>query len=79
MESSGVSYHVRKPRSEIDFHYHLNARNGGLIIDNDNYYCLRVLSGDQGCYGAASAQILAIYENFRVFAVSVLLLANSLF
>lgn len=40
---------------------------------------LWVLSGDLVCYGAASAQILAIYENFRVFAVSVLLLANPLF
>lgn len=35
--------------------------------------------GGVACHGAASAQILAIYENFRVFAVSVLLLANSLF
>jgi hypothetical protein len=31
------------------------------------------------CHGAASAQILAIYENFLVFAVSVLLPAISLF
>jgi precorrin-4 methylase len=40
---------------------------------------LRVLSGDPACYGAATSQILAIYENFQAFAVSVLLLANSLF
>lgn len=40
---------------------------------------LRVLSGDPPCYGAASAQILAIYEIFLVFAVSVLLHAISLF
>lgn len=43
------------------------------------HYHLRVLSGDPGCYGAATAQILAIYENFQAIAVSVLLLANSLF
>lgn len=35
-----------------------------------------VLSGNPACYGAASAQILAIYENFQAFAISVLLLAN---
>ena len=40
---------------------------------------LRVLSGDPTGYGAATSQILAIYENFQAFAVSVLLLANSLF
>jgi len=47
--------------------------------ENDIDYHLRVLSGISACYGAASAQILAIYENFRVFAVSVLLLAILLF
>ncbi|WP_313390087.1 hypothetical protein [Leclercia sp.] len=45
----------------------------------DIHYRLRVLSGISACYGAASSQILAIYENFQVFAVSVLLLAISLF
>ncbi|HCH40979.1 MAG TPA: hypothetical protein DE191_16200 [Enterobacter sp.] len=45
----------------------------------DIYYRLRVLSGISACYGAATSQILAIYENFQVFAVSVLLLAISLF
>ncbi|MGA4504456.1 hypothetical protein [Citrobacter portucalensis] len=38
-----------------------------------------VLFSDPACYGAATSQILAIYENFLAFAVSVLLLANSLF
>lgn len=46
---------------------------------NDIYYHLRVLSSISACYGAASSQILAIYENFQVFAVSVRLLAISLF
>jgi len=46
---------------------------------NDIYYHLRVLSSISACYGAASSQILAIYENFRVFTVSVLLLAIWLF
>ncbi|HAY4315691.1 TPA: hypothetical protein MC561_001527 [Escherichia coli] len=55
------------------------ARKQGVNTSNDNHYHLRVLSGDPPCYGAASAQILAIYENFQAFAVSVLLLANSLF
>ncbi len=45
----------------------------------DIYYRLRVLSSDPLRYGAATSQILAIYENFQAFAVSVLLLANSLF
>jgi len=45
------------------------------VFGNDIHYRLRVLSGMSACYGAASSQILAIYENFRVFAVSVLLLA----
>jgi hypothetical protein len=40
---------------------------------------LWVLSSNSAGYGAASAQILAIYEIFLVFAVSVLLLAISLF
>jgi len=35
--------------------------------------------GGVACHGAASAQILAIYENFLVFAVSVLLPVISLF
>lgn len=39
----------------------------------------RVLSGYLTCYGAATSQILAIYENFKDFAVSVLLLSNCLF
>jgi len=43
------------------------------------HYRLRVLSGISASYGAATSQILAIYENFRVFAVSVLLLAILLF
>jgi len=43
------------------------------VFGNDIHYRLRVLSGMSACYGAASSQILAIYENFRVFAVSVLL------
>jgi len=46
---------------------------------NDIYYHLRVLSSISACYGASTSQILAIYENFQVFAVSVLLLAISLF
>lgn len=45
----------------------------------DNHYRSWVLSCDPACYGAATSQILAIYENFQAFAVSVLLLANSLF
>lgn len=45
----------------------------------DIYYRLRVLSGISAWYGASTSQILAIYENFQVFAVSVLLLAISLF
>jgi len=49
------------------------------VFGNDNHYLLRVLSGISACYGAASSQILAIYENFRVFAVSVLLLVIWLF
>ena len=47
--------------------------------DIDTYYRLWVLSSDPDCYGAATSQILAIYENFQAFAVSVLLLANPLF
>jgi len=43
------------------------------------HYLLWVLSGIPASYGAASSQILAIYENFRVFAVSVLLLVIWLF
>lgn len=35
-----------------------------------------VLSGNPACYGAAAAQVLAIYENFQDFAFSVLLLAK---
>ena len=31
------------------------------------------------CYGAATSQVLAIYENFQDFAVSVLLLYKSLY
>lgn len=50
-----------------------------LKNDIDMHYRLRVLSSDPGCYGAVTSQILAIYENFQAFAVSVLLLANSLF
>lgn len=50
---------------------HINA--------NDIHYHLRVLSSILACYGAASAQIRAIYENFQVFAVSVLLIAIPLF
>lgn len=50
---------------------HINA--------NDIHYHLRVLSSILACYGAATSQILAIYENFQLFAVSVLLLAISLF
>lgn len=50
-----------------------------LKNDIDMHYRLWVLSSDPGCYGAATSQILAIYENFQAFAVSVLLLANSLF
>jgi hypothetical protein len=34
---------------------------------------LWVLSANPPCYGAATSQILAIYENFQVFAFSVLL------
>jgi len=49
------------------------------VFGNDNHYRMRVLSGISACYGAASSQILAIYENFRVFAVSVLLLVIWLF
>ena len=49
------------------------------INDNDNSFYLRVLSGDPACYGAATSQNLAIYENFLVLVVSVLLLANTLF
>lgn len=40
---------------------------------------LWVLSGYQTCYGAATSQVLAIYENFQDFAVSVLLLYKSLY
>ncbi|MCT6806060.1 hypothetical protein, partial [Escherichia coli] len=36
----------------------------------------RVLSGDPERYGASGAQILAIYDNFLRFAVSVLLRCN---
>lgn len=39
---------------------------------------LWVLSGYQTCYGAATSQVLAIYENFQDFAFSVLLLAKYL-
>jgi len=45
----------------------------------DIHYRLRVLSGISACYGAATSQIRAIYENFQVFAVSVLLIAIPLF
>ncbi|AYL64349.1 DNA-packaging protein [Citrobacter pasteurii] len=45
----------------------------------DNHYRSWVLSCDPACYGAATSQILAIYENFLVLVVSVLLLANTLF
>ena len=38
----------------------------------------RVLSGYLTCYGAATSQVLAIYENFQDFAFSVLLLAKYL-
>ena len=40
---------------------------------------LWVLSGYQTCYGAATSQVLALYENFQDFAVSVLLLSKSLY
>lgn len=46
---------------------------------NAIHYHLRVLSGILARYGAATSQVLAIYENFSVFVVSVLLLANCLF
>ncbi|PPE33787.1 hypothetical protein C7R61_16160 [Escherichia coli] len=39
----------------------------------------RVLSGDPERYGASGAQILAIYDNFLRFAVSVLLPRNLVF
>ena len=39
----------------------------------------RVLSGYLTCYGAATSQVLAIYENFQEFAFSVLLLAKYLY
>ncbi|EFO4013829.1 hypothetical protein B6V68_08905 [Escherichia coli] len=39
----------------------------------------RVLSGDLTGYGASGAQILAIYDNFLRFAVSVLLPRNLVF
>lgn len=39
---------------------------------------IRVLSGYLTCYGAATSQVLAIYENFQDFAFSVLLLAKYL-
>ncbi|WP_449546762.1 hypothetical protein [Lelliottia amnigena] len=39
----------------------------------------RVLSGNPHYYGAATSQVLAIYENFQDFAVSVLLLSKSLY
>ncbi|RBO22075.1 hypothetical protein C2E44_12875 [Enterobacter ludwigii] len=38
-----------------------------------------VLFADPACYGAATSQVLAIYENFQDFAVSVLLLSKSLY
>lgn len=40
---------------------------------------LWVLSGISVRYGAVSAQIIAIYENFQALVVSVLLLSNYLF
>ena len=40
---------------------------------------LRVLSGDPSGYGAASAQILAIYENFQLESVSVFFPHNTKF
>ena len=45
-------------------------------------YSSHILMGPPGgvaYHGAASAQILAIYENFLVYAISVLLLVYSLF
>jgi hypothetical protein len=39
---------------------------------------LWVLSGESSHYGAATSQVLAIYENFQDFAFSVLLLAKYL-
>lgn len=39
----------------------------------------RVLSSNPTCYGAATSQVLAIYENFQDFAVSVLLLSKCLY
>ena len=56
-----------------------NGCESSRIPANDNHYHLRVLSGDPPCYGAATSQILAIYENFLVYAISVLLLVYSLF
>lgn len=38
----------------------------------------RVLSGYLTCYGAATSQVLAIYENFQDFVFSVLLLSKCL-
>lgn len=40
---------------------------------------LWVLSGISVRYGAASAQIIAIYENFQALVVSVLLLSKYMF
>lgn len=39
---------------------------------------IRVLSSLSSSYGAATSQVLAIYENFQDFAFSVLLLAKYL-
>ncbi|ODJ44853.1 hypothetical protein APZ14_32415 [Escherichia coli] len=40
---------------------------------------LRVLSGDPTGYGAATSRVFAIYENFPVSGVSVLLRRNLMF
>ncbi len=50
-----------------------------LIKKSDAHYYLMGPPGEVACHGAATSQILAIYENFQAFAVSVLLLSNSLF
>ena len=49
------------------------------MIAIDNHYHLMGPPGGVACHGAAGAQILSIYENFHVFAISVLLLVYSLF
>ena len=40
---------------------------------------LRVLSGDPTGYGAATSRVFAIYENFPVYGVSVLLRRNLMY